>query len=92
MSPMLERVHVVLLRPRWASNLGAVARVMKNFGLGRLTIVDSRIGSWVDAWRNAVKAGDVLEHAESAPDLAAALAEARWIVGTTDDPPPACAC
>ena len=58
---MLEQVHVVLLRPRWARNLGSVARAMKNFGLKRLTIVEAQIGSWNDAWQMAVHADDVLD-------------------------------
>ncbi|HEX5053906.1 MAG TPA: TrmH family RNA methyltransferase [Planctomycetota bacterium] len=86
--PLLDDVHVVLLRPRWASNLGSVARAMKNFGLRRLTLVDSRIGSWTDAWRMAVQADDVLQAAMSTDDLAAALAPGRWVVGTSNDPPP----
>jgi TrmH family RNA methyltransferase len=85
---LLDEVHIVLLRPRWASNLGAVARAMKNFGLRRLTLIESRIGSWADAWRMAVQAHDVLQHAAHGSDLAAVLAPATWVVGTTDSPPP----
>lgn len=88
MTTLLERVHVVLLRPRWAANLGAVARAMKNFGLKRLTLVDSRIGAWTDAHRMAVKAEDVLAGAQQLERLDDALADARWLVATTDDPPP----
>lgn len=85
---LLAEVHVVLLRPRWASNLGAVARAMKNFGLRRLTLVDSRIGAWADAWRLAVQAGDVLAAATTHDELEPALARATWVVATTDRPPP----
>lgn len=81
-------VQIVLLRPRWASNLGSVARAMKNFGLAQLTIVDSRIGSWADAWRMAVQARDVLETARQGVTLDEALAGATWVVGTTNEPPP----
>jgi tRNA/rRNA methyltransferase/tRNA (cytidine32/uridine32-2'-O)-methyltransferase len=83
----LADVHIVLLRPRWASNLGAVARAMKNFGLRRLSLVDSRIGSWTDAWRMAVQAGDVLAGARQCAELSAALADATWVVATSDAPP-----
>ncbi len=83
----LDEVHIVLLRPRWASNLGSVARAMKNFGLRRLTLVDSCIASWADAWRMAVQADDVLHAAVQTDDLAAALAPARWVVGTSNEPP-----
>lgn len=80
--------HIVLLQPRGAFNLGAVARAMKNFGLHRLTLVGSRVGSWTDAWRMAVESGDILEGAQSSDQLEPVLAEARWIVGTTNRPLP----
>lgn len=83
----LAETHVVLVRPQGAANLGAVARAMKNFGLRRLSLVDSRIGSWVDAHRMAVHAADVLAGAASCDSLAAATADATWLVATTDAPP-----
>jgi TrmH family RNA methyltransferase len=79
--------HIVLLRPRWASNLGAVARAMKNFGLRKLTLVDSRIGSWSDAFRMAVHARDVLDGAAATMTLESALSAATWVVGTSNRPP-----
>lgn len=84
----LACVHIVLVRPRWARNLGAVARAMKNFGLCRLSLVDSRIRSWSDAYRMAVHADDILRGATPDADFASALAGASWIVGTTNRPLP----
>ncbi|HIF99885.1 MAG TPA: rRNA methyltransferase [Myxococcales bacterium] len=84
---LLADVQVVLLRPRWARNLGSVARAMKNFGLEKLTLVDSKIGSWNDAYQMAVHADDVLDNAKTL-ELTEALAPATWIVGTTNNPPP----
>ena len=84
---LLSEVQVVLLRPRWARNLGAVARAMKNFGLSKLTIVDSQIGSWNDAFQMAVHADEIL-HDSVTTDLGSALAPARWVAGTSTDPPP----
>lgn len=88
MTHLLDTVHVVLVRPRWAANLGSVARALKNFGVRRLSIVDSRIGSWTDAWKMAVQADDVLQNARQDAELGPVLAEATWIVGTTNEPPP----
>jgi tRNA/rRNA methyltransferase len=36
----LSRCRVVLLRPRIAANLRAVARVMRNFGLSDLVLIE----------------------------------------------------
>jgi TrmH family RNA methyltransferase len=87
MTSPLAAVHVVLVRPEKAGNLGSVARVMKNFGLSRLTLVDSHIGSWVAAREMAVHAHDVLDGACQVADLDSAIADARWLVGTTNRPP-----
>lgn len=83
---MLDRVHIVLLRPQGAANLGSVARALKNFGLSRLTLVDSRIPDWADAWRMAVHAEDVLRGAQTADSLAAVLAPSSWVVATSSAP------
>jgi TrmH family RNA methyltransferase len=83
---LLDDVHIVLLRPRWARNLGSVARSMKNFGISKLTIVDSQIGSWTDAYQMAVHANDIL-HTSKTTDLSDALSQASWVVGTSNNPP-----
>ena len=84
----IEDVHCVLLRPRGAQNLGAVARLMKNFGLHNLTPVDPRLGPWAAAWMMAVHAHDVLRRTQRVPRLQDALADARWVVGTSMRPLP----
>jgi tRNA/rRNA methyltransferase len=94
----LGKVLLVLHRPSSAENVGAAARVMKNFGLSRLAIVAPP--SWEGAPRSggegtvredvfdragrlARHAGDVLDGAEVHADLAGALAEATWTCGTS---------
>lgn len=88
----------VLHRPSSAENIGAVARVLANFGLSRLSVVPPP--SWTGvprsgrgenaredvlrrARRTARKAIGVLEAAEVQPDLATALAGTVWACGTT---------
>jgi tRNA/rRNA methyltransferase len=93
-----DRVRLVLHRPQSAENIGAAARVMKNFGLGRLVLVAPPAwagpprgggpGTAQDdvlarARRMARRASDVLEAAEVHPDLRAALGPATWVCGTT---------
>ncbi len=92
------RVTLVLHRPSSAENLGAVARVMKNFGLARLAVVAPP--SWTGlprgggpgtareevlrrARKTARRAADLLEAAQVHPDLRAALAGATWACGTS---------
>jgi tRNA/rRNA methyltransferase len=97
----LGRVTIVLHRPSSAENIGAVARAMKNFGLGRLAIVAppswagpardghgfARENVLTRARKTARKASDVLEAAEIHGDLRAALSRATWTCGTTSREP-----
>ena len=57
---LLSRLSVVLVRPREASNVGAVARVMANFGVRNAVLVAPRCdSSSVDARQNATGSGAV---------------------------------
>ena len=93
-----SNVLVVLDRPQSADNLGAIARVLKNFGLARLAVVAPP--SWAGpprsggpgtaredvlrrARRLARKAGDVLDGAVVHADLRAALRGVTWACGTS---------
>src|SRR6266542_955006 len=91
-------VLVVLDRPQSADNLGAVARVLKSFGLARLAVVappswagpprsggpgTAREDVLARARRLARKAGDVLDAARIHGDLREALRGATWTCGTT---------
>ncbi len=64
---------MVLVEPEGAANVGAAARVIKNFGLGRLVLVAARMDRPAEALSWAHGAEDVLEGAELAGDLASAL-------------------
>jgi tRNA/rRNA methyltransferase len=75
--------RIVLVEPREAGNVGAAARVMKNFGFDDLWIVGDHpplqpLSSW---WASG--ADDVVERARFAPALAEALADAHVTVATT---------
>lgn len=81
---MFDRVKFVLVEPQFGGNIGSAARAMKNLGFSRLALVgpccDPR---GRDARMMAVDARDVLERAEVHPELEAALAGSRTIVGTS---------
>jgi len=40
MKKLLERIHIVLVEPKNAGNIGSVVRAMKNMGLTRLRLVN----------------------------------------------------
>jgi len=85
------RVHVVLVKPHSAANIGAVARVVRNTGMAGLRLVQP--GDWrvVECWRSAWGAPDVLEEAQVYGDLRSALAGAASVVAfsgrASHDPP-----
>lgn len=74
---------VVLVRPREEGNVGSAARAMANMGLERLILVEpaAAIGKVGAAF--AVGARHVLDAAVRVPDLHAALAPFRRVIGTT---------
>ena len=79
----MPRLRIVLVEPREAGNVGAVARAMKNFGLNDLWIVGEHpqllpVSGW---WASG--ADDLLESAHFVPSLADALADAHLTVATT---------
>lgn len=84
MNQPLDRIRVILVEPRGPLNVGAAARAMKNFGLGRLVLVGDHVDPrGAEARRMAVRSDEILEAAEVLPTLDDALAEVTLAVGTT---------
>lgn len=77
--------RLVLLRPRNADNLGAIARVMKNFGLADWVVVspNPKLLEVPGLNRLAVKAGELLESVRRIDTLEEAVADCSFVVGTT---------
>ena len=80
---MVLPIRFVLMRPRNAENLGAAARAMKNCGLSEWTWVRPEAEDLGPARRLAVHAEDVLDGAQRADTLEAAVADCVWVVGTS---------
>lgn len=80
----LEKVAVVLFKPRLPENIGSVARASCNMGLSRLVVVAPQ---GLDRQRMEMMAtgtaAHLLDTMEVHDDLAAALAPFQYIVGTT---------
>jgi len=79
----MARLRIVLVEPREAGNVGAVARAMKNFGFDDLWIVGEHpplqpVAGW---WASGAE--DVIERAHFVPTLHYALAGAQMTVATT---------
>jgi len=79
-----RNICVVLVEPQGAGNIGSVARVMKNFGLADLRLVQPRadyLGK--EATNMAISAVDLLKQARLHGDLAGAIADRNLSVATT---------
>ena len=72
---------VVLLGTEYQTNLGMVARVMKNFGLKELRIVEPYCGKGPDAVMFSKHAKDVLSNAKIYPNLREAVDDCDAAVG-----------
>src|SRR5258705_12765881 len=77
--------RIVLLRPRNADNLGAIARAMKNFALSDWVVVspNPKLLEVPGMNRLAVHAGELLESVRRVDSLAEAVTDCPWVVGTT---------
>ncbi len=81
---MTARIYVVLVRPKEDGNVGAVARVARNFGADRLILVAPRARIGPTARRRAMGGLPLLAGAARKRTFAAAVAGADLVVGTTD--------
>lgn len=81
----LMKVRIVLVEPREAGNVGAAARVMKNFGFTDLVIVGAKEKHDLDeksVWW-AAGADDLVQNARRVESLAEALTDCHLTVATT---------
>jgi tRNA/rRNA methyltransferase len=84
MDTALSRCRVVLVRPHYAGNLGATARVMRNFGLSDLVLVAPYcFPTDLEARRMARGGLAILDAARTVPDLGDALADCVYSFATS---------
>ncbi|HJZ59007.1 MAG TPA: RNA methyltransferase [Gemmataceae bacterium] len=80
----LTRCRIVLVRTHYPGNLGASARVMRNFGLTDLVLVDPVCSvNDLEARRMATHGLSVLDAARVVPDLGAAVADCMFTLATS---------
>ncbi len=83
-SQTLASVRIVLVAPAGPLNVGSVARVMKNFGLSQLCLVDPQcdyLGA--EALQMAVHADDLLQAAHRVQTIPEALVGCEYAIATT---------
>ena len=72
-------IHVVLMEPEHPANIGAVARIMKNFGFKKLVLVNPKCNINEDSHNLAKNAQDVLNNAK----IANSIEGFDYVIGTT---------
>ncbi len=80
---LLDRVTIVLVATTHPGNIGAAARAMKTMGLQRLALVAPKIFPSAEATARASGADDILVQASVHADLASALQDIHYVVGTS---------
>lgn len=81
---MSAALVVVLVRPKEDGNIGAVARLARNFGADRLVLVAPRAPVGPEAHRRAMAGGPILGRAGRTESFEEAIEDADLVVGTTD--------
>src|SRR5205823_715640 len=75
---------IVLVRPKFAGNIGSVARAMRNFGVSDLRLVAPEANPLAQEARQFSTQGEaILEQAKQFPDLGSAVADCVWVAGTS---------
>ncbi|MDO9541774.1 MAG: RNA methyltransferase [Kiritimatiellia bacterium] len=82
----LENIRIVLCRPIYGGNIGAVCRVMANMGLSDLALVGAVNINWDEARKMACAAQDILANHKSASAIDEAAADCVLVVGATARP------
>ena len=76
-------IKIVLVEPSVQGNIGAAARVMKNFGFKDLVLINPQVDISGDVQRFAMNAQDILENMQIYDTLDEFLKTVTYIVGTT---------
>ncbi len=84
--PIHAATRIVLVRPHYPENVGAVARAIKTMGFTDLTLVKPgrlAVPEHEMAFKMAVKSWDVLQGARRVDDVASAVREVDLVLATT---------
>jgi TrmH family RNA methyltransferase len=76
-------IKIVLVEPSVPGNIGAAARVMKNFGFTELVLINPQTDLTGETYRYAMNAQDVLETMQVYNSLEEFTKTVSYIIGTT---------
>ena len=80
----LQNCRVVLVRPQFAGNIGATARVMRNLGVPNLVLVAPHADPLdAEARKLSTHGEEILHQSRIVPELSDALADCVCVVGTS---------
>ncbi len=79
----LTRIVVVLHRPQAVVNIGATVRAMQNMGVGQLRLVQPVAYTPEQISALAHRSSGLLQRTRHYPDLASAIGDAVYVVGTS---------
>ena len=82
----VANLRIVLVRPQYSGNIGAIARAMSNFGMKDLALVNPAPVHRQQAEMMAVHAREILDSMQVHTSLRAAVADCGLVVGTTCRP------
>ncbi len=83
-SSLLQNIVVVLMEPEVAGNIGSTARALKTMGLSHLVVVNGPdFLASADARKMGHRSWDILESARRVGSFEEAVADTRYVVGTT---------
>jgi tRNA (cytidine32/uridine32-2'-O)-methyltransferase len=80
---MFEHIKIVLIETSHPGNIGSVARAMLTMGFTKLVLVNPKHFSLPEIYPLASGADCVLENATVVDDLAKAIGDCHYVVGTT---------
>ncbi len=80
----MKNISIVLYKPKYAGNVGSIARAAKNMGIGKIIIVEaSGFDHEEMQQRSTHLAADVLDKIRYCKNIGEALGKFNYIVGTT---------
>lgn len=80
---LLENIRIVLCRPIYGGNIGAVCRAMANMGLSDLALVAAENINWDEARKMACAAGGILARRKASTTIPEAVADCALAIGAT---------